>query len=284
MFGYIRTDRPELKIKDDNAYKAVYCSVCKETGKRYNVFLRLFLSYDSAFLASMLMALSEEKICLNRKRCVANPLKKCNMCDGGKREITYAADVSVILLYYKIKDNIGDSTFFKALLYRIILLLVIGSFKKAVKLCPDAAKIVFEYAQEQKKIEDENCMSPDRAADPTGKMLSSILLLGSENYKGSREALSRLGYFLGRWVYLIDAFDDMEKDKKRDCYNPYLNSGENCEDIKGDLFATVYQAERAYCLSDIKKFRGITENVINKGLFAQTTIVYEKKKKASNDN
>lgn len=277
MFGYIRTHRPELKVREDETYKGIYCSLCKELGKRYGILSRLFLSYDSTFLALALMALSDEKLCFEQKRCPFNPAKKCNFCQGEHDELAYAADISVLLLYHKIKDNISDSTLFKAILYRILLVAILYSYKKAVKNRPDAAIIIEEFMQMQSSVEEKQSRSIDEAAEPTAILLSKMYAR-NETDEEQKRVRERVGYCLGRWVYMIDAFDDIEKDRKSGNYNPFLLSGhDNYEKIKGDLLMTAGEIASAYELLNIKKFRNITKNVIYDGLYYETLKVYERR-------
>lgn len=277
MFGYIRTHRPELKVKDDEAYKGIYCSLCRELGKRYGLAARMFLSFDSSFLAIALMSLSDEKICFNQKRCTFNPAKKCNFCSETRKEIQFAADISVLLLYHKIKDNIADSTFIKAFLYKILLVFILGFYKKANKLCPEGAQLIEEYISMQNAVEQNQCSSIDMAAEPTAILLKNIYSM-NESDADARTVQEHFGYHLGRWIYLIDAFDDMEKDKKHNNYNPFLLSG--CDDydkIKGELLMSAGEAAKAYELLDIKCFSAIMENVVYDGLYHETLKVYERK-------
>ena len=277
MFGYIRTHRPELKVKEDEIYKGIYCSLCKTLGKRYGILSRLFLSYDSTFLALALMALSEEKVCFEQKRCPFNPSKKCNFCKNESEELEYAADVSVLLLYHKVKDNISDSTLFKAILYRILLVLITASYKKAVKNRPDAAIIIEEYIKMQNAVEEKQSRSVDEAAEPTALLLGKMYSR-NEADDDKRRVRERVGYCLGRWIYMIDAFDDIEKDRKSGNYNPFLLSGrDNYEEIKGDLLMTAGEIAKAYELLEIKKFGPIVKNVIYDGLYYETLKVYERR-------
>lgn len=277
MFGYIRTYRPELKVKDDEAYKGVYCSLCRELGKRYGLTARMFLSYDSSFLAIALMALSDEKICFKQKRCPFNPAKKCNFCSESRKEIQFAADISVLLLYHKIMDNIRDSTIVKAFLFRILLLLIRPSYKKAKTLCPEGAYYTEEYIRMQNKVEQNKCKSIDMAAEPTAILLKNIYSMNEADSE-AKIVREQTGYYLGRWIYLIDAFDDMEKDKKHKNYNPFLVSDYNDYDkIKGELLLTAGETAKAYELLNIKRFKAITENVIYDGLYHETLKVYERK-------
>ena len=279
MFGYIKTHRPELKIKEDEAYKGVYCSLCRTLGKRYGLLSRLFLSYDSTFLALAIMALSDEKVCFEQKRCPFNPSKKCNFCQGESNELEYAADISVLLLYHKIKDNISDSTLFKAILYRILLVLITASYKKAARNCPDGAIITQEYMKRQEETEKKQTSSIDEAAEPTALLLAEIYSRDEADEEQKR-VRRQVGYHLGRWVYMIDAFDDLEKDRKSGNYNPFLLSGQDdYEKIRGDLLMTAGELAKAYELLKIKKFNTIIENIIYDGLYYQTVSVYERRLK-----
>ena len=89
MFGYIRIGKPELKVKEYDMYKAVYCSLCRELGKEYGFFTRFTLSYDFTFLALLELSLREDFCGTHRKRCVCNPLKKCNFpyYNGGLNDL-----------------------------------------------------------------------------------------------------------------------------------------------------------------------------------------------------
>ena len=114
MFGYVKVCKPELKIKEFEFYKAVYCSLCKQLGKEYGPLARLTLNYDFTFLALLSMALDDENYTACRKRCTCNPLKKCNyICE--KEQLSFPSGAAMIMLYYKLLDNIADEKGFKKL-------------------------------------------------------------------------------------------------------------------------------------------------------------------------
>ena len=107
MFGYVRVSKGELKVKEYEMYKAVYCSLCRELGKSYGVLSRFTLSYDFTFLALLSMSLQDECVKAKKGRCAFNPLKRCNYCTNTNVfEMPSAA--AMIMLYYKLKDNIND--------------------------------------------------------------------------------------------------------------------------------------------------------------------------------
>lgn len=279
MFGYIKTHRPELKVWEDEVYKGVYCSLCRELGKRYGLIARLFLSYDATFLAIAILALGSDKIDFISKRCPFNLAKKCNFCKNREEAVTYAADISVFLIYYKLKDNIHDKSFFKSILYRLLLLFVLRPYKKARNFLPYMDGVFKKYMDLQFLRERENEKSLDLAAEPSALMLSEVYSFGEKN-DTEKKVRQRIGYLVGRWVYIIDAFDDVQKDKKNSGYNPLLeDENYSPETVKGDLIYTAGEIVKAYSLLDVKKFDGILKNVIYDGLYYETLKVYERRRK-----
>lgn len=270
MFGYIKAKKEELKVKEFDTYKAVYCSLCRNLGKNYGFLSRLTLSYDFTFLSLLNMSLKEGCPHFERKRCAFNPLKKCNYCkDNDSLDMPSAA--AMILLYYKILDNISDEKGFKKLGYIIIKPIFSSSHKKAAKKYPFIEQVVSEYIERQSLLEKENCTEIDRAADPTAVMLSKLLPLCSEE-KTQKRALERLGYCLGRYIYLLDAAVDLEKDIKHNSYNPLKSEAKGDpkeyakERITPQLYMCSNEAALAFELLDIKKYKPILGNIIYLGL------------------
>lgn len=270
MFGYIKAKNEELKVKEFDTYKAVYCSLCRNLGKNYGVFARLTLSYDFTFLSLLNMSLKEGCPHFEKKGCTFNPLKKCNYCkDDESLEMPSAA--AMILLYYKILDNIADENGFKKLGYLIIKPLFSSAHKKAAKKYPHIEQIVKEYVDSQSMLEKENCKEIDRAADPTAIMLSKLLSLCSEDQIQKR-TLGRMGYCLGRYIYLLDAAADLPKDIKHNSYNPlrWEVQGDPKEYAKERITPQLYmcsnEAALAFELLDIKKYKSILGNIVYLGL------------------
>ncbi|MCH5300898.1 MAG: hypothetical protein J1E56_06215, partial [Ruminococcus sp.] len=113
MFGYIKIHKEELLVREYEAYKSVYCGLCKRMGKEYSFLSRFILSYDSTFYAMFLMSQNYKCTGFERKRCACNPLKKCTFCKGGEEALSKASALSVILAYYKLVDDINDSGILK---------------------------------------------------------------------------------------------------------------------------------------------------------------------------
>ncbi len=263
MFGYIRINKPEMKVKEYEMYKAVYCSLCRQLGRSYGFLSRLTLSYDFTFLALLDMSLKEGCAQIEKKRCAFNPLKKCNYCKEAD-ELSFASAAAMIMLYYKLKDNIADEKGIKKIGYYIALPFFSSARKKAKKQYPEVENIVYEYISEQDKLERENCLEIDRAADPTAKALAKIFMLCSDDDIQKR-VLQRLGYCLGRYIYLLDAACDLEDDIKKNSYN-VLKGIDIKEKAVPQIYFCINEAGKAFELLDIKKFKTILGNIVYLGL------------------
>ena len=270
MFGYIKTNRPELKVRDDEIYKGVYCTLCRAIGKRCGIIGRMFLSYDVTFMLIALTALRQECSPFVKMRCPFNIAKKCRRFKDITPDTAFCADVSVLLTYHKIRDNIHDSSFFKAILFSRLLLILTPSYIRAKKHAPDATEIIINYMDSQFKTEKNDKITLDSAADPTGRMLGELFTLGARLNEMKKETY-RVGYLTGRWIYLTDAADDIEKDTKSGNFNPFLKCGiTDRESIQNELFMTAGQLSEAVSHLKIYKFKSIIDNIINDGLYIQT--------------
>ncbi len=268
MFGYVRAYKPEMRIKEFEMYKTVYCSLCKELGKSYGPFARLTLSYDFAFLGVLNMSLSEDRCPTNRKMCTCNPLKKCTYLEN-RDPLRMPAAAAMIMLYYKLLDNIADEKGIKRLGYLLLKGIYSAAHKKAAAQYPEIEEFFAEYIAAQRILENENCQSPDRASDPTAKVLARVFELCSKD-ETQKRILSRMGYCMGRYIYLLDAAVDLPDDIKKGNYNPLKASAEDSEYIKNtivpQLNIAAAEAAMAFELLDIKKLKNILGNIICIGM------------------
>ena len=220
MFGYVKCDKPEMKVKEYEAYKGLYCSLCKAMKKHFGVLSSLTLSYDIAFL--VLMRLSFGKVVPDFKggRCPFNPTKRCSFCTNGEEELRYAAAVSMMMFYYKVKDNIADGSFFRRLVMYLLLPYAFMKNRKAEKMYPEVGQLIREAMQRQAQREKEGTAYPDEAAHESADALGKILAYGRQDAEGN---IYRFGYGVGKWVYLCDAADDLEGDLEKGSYNVFAN-------------------------------------------------------------
>ena len=273
MFGYVRTDKGELRVREYELYKGLYCSLCRALGKRYGVFSRLILSYDITFLVLVKLCEKGEALSFKKGRCPFNPAKKCNYCQNGTEIFDFACAAAVLMFYYKVKDNIADSRFFKRFVF--FLLLPIASLwrKKAVRLFPQLEEIIASSMKKQQETEKENTAVPDKAAHFSADALGLIF---SYDSKENKSELYRFGYFVGRWVYLLDALDDIGSDLKTGSYNVFVNkyalsSKEISEDIIHEIESTLNSSSAEALLAfrncKFKNSNEIIENILTGGMY-----------------
>lgn len=278
MFGYVRVFQPDLKVKEYEMYRGVYCALCKQLGKRYGFLSRMTLSYDFTFLALLKSAVSSDECGFRQCRCPAHPFKKRNCCNPNA-SIAFAADAAVLTVYHKCRDSIRDDGFWKSVPSRVMLPFAKRAAKKASAAHPQLAAVLEREMNRQAALEQERCASIDQAAEPTAVMLSMMMAAG-ENDEKQRRVLERLGYCLGRWVYLIDAVDDLDDDLQSGGYNPYiysrsLTTGDTqaVSDTKSyatlALNACLAECMAAYDLLSVKRFDGILRNILSCGMTAQ---------------
>lgn len=265
MLGYIKAYKPELRIKEFEMYKAVYCSLCKYLGKHYGVLMRFTLSYDFTFLALLNMALAENTCNIKSGKCVCNPLKKCSYCDGADELLSMPAATSVIMVYYNILDNIADEKGIKKAVYWLLSRVYNTAHKKAARNYPEIEKTVLEYVKSQSKLEKDGCVDMDMAASPTSNALSKIFSLCSDD-ENDRRALSRLGYCLGKYIYLTDALSDLKEDKKLGRYNPLAAYDDSRERAERNIYMCINESRNTFELINIRQFKNILGNIIYMGL------------------
>lgn len=273
LFGYVKACKPEMKVKHYEAYKGVYCSVCRTLGKRYGLIARLTLSYDFTFLAIVRMCIGSEVPDFQQKRCPFNPSKKCNFCRNGSSALDYTADAAMLMVYYKIIDDIADSGILKKLLLMMIKPVFYRYYKKAKGYQPELDGLIGEMMNRQASLEKAQTADIDEAAEPTALALGEIFCYNCGD-EAQGKVLRRMGYCLGRWVYLADALDDMEKDREKGNYNPLILSGKTKDDVICTLNLTESEIANAYELLEVRHFRSVIENVVYEGLHAEAERIY----------
>ena len=221
MFGYVTPLKGELKIKDFAKFRSYYCGVCIAIKKRYGELPRLMLNYDMAFLSLMIDSLSNEELVAVSERCIAHPIEKKPILLNNSA-INYAADMNFILYYYKVKDDIIDDKDIKS---KFLELSLRPYFKKTSNEINFISNIIKEDLKELNKFEKNlNFTSIDEISHPFSDIVGNIIKLYPDRLENDsldlREDLYNLGYTLGKWIYLIDALDDLKDDIKNNKFNP----------------------------------------------------------------
>ena len=317
MLGYVKIDKGELKVREYEVYTGYYCGVCKSIGRRYGQLPRMVLSYDAAFLAILLASLSDESDTPVQEHCIAHPvIKKKTVIRN--RAIDYAGDVMLILAWYKLADDAADEGKVYA---KPVMLMMKRIFRRLNSLYPELCSSVKCHLSALSALEREKCASIDMAAEAFSKIMEDIFTEGLQAVYGSeppqqtspgadrsdpgisgasgmqtrpcgfaspgsdtRELLARAGYHLGKWVYMIDAVDDIEENIESGAYNPLLfrfkfdAANETADefrariepDLRFNLYHYLAMLSRCTDSLDIRKNAGIIENVIYFGLNRKT--------------
>ena len=228
MYGYLRVHAPELKVREQEYYRAVYCGLCRTMGKCTGQCSRMTLSYDFSYFALVRMALTGNRPVIKARRCPVHPLRKRPMAEPTD-DLALCAYMSAILAHHKVRDDLRDEQGLKRTAATAIAPFV-GSFRRrALKHgYAEADRAVAESMQALCELEAARPPSVDRPASLFGELMATLLAFG---LTGNPAKLARtIGYHVGRWIYILDAADDFAEDVKKERYNPLA-----C--LYGDLLA-----------------------------------------------
>ena len=279
MLGYIRPYKPEMKLQEYELYRGVYCGLCKTLGEEFGPFSRMTLSYDFTFLALLDLSLKGACPGFARQRCAANPFLKKTCCTA-RDELKRTAQAAMIMVYHEAVDNLHDEDWKGKLLSGCSYPVLKSAALRAQKSQPEIAGAVALLMERQGELERNGCASTDEAAEPSALAMGNIAALLSSGPAQER-ILHQLGYYLGRWVYLVDALDDLEKDLAHRGYNPFVikyGLGQTPrehlekqlrfarEEARASIYMTIGEIQKAYELLDLSLFREILDNILYLGL------------------
>lgn len=329
LFGYVKPRKSELLVRELEEYGGVYCTLCRRLGKTYGAAARLALNYDCTFYALVLLSVSPKPSpCFQKGRCVVNPLKKCACCADDGPEFEAASALTVILLYHKLLDDLADSRFWKKLLRFLPYPFVRHAYRKAVRRFPAFGETVSEAMEKQREAEHGKNPGLDFCAEPSASMLGRIMELsydagvltavaparvpdsakrkaphadcvpglstgsGGESGSPGMRVIGRFGYCLGRWIYLIDAADDLSDDLRTGSFNPFavrfgLDAGSPPHEVETArayanqvLNQTLCELQAAFNLMELNALGPIVRNVVFLGLpQIQKERLFEKEKR-----
>lgn len=226
MFGYIMPSKEHLGEDDFNTFCSYYCGLCKSMGKHCSHASRLGLSYDLTFLSIVLSSVVEENVEMLSQHCIIHPIKKKNTVKSSYI-LEYTAMMATILAYEKCKDDVHDDKSIKALLG---MLMYSSAYKKAIKKHSEASLYISNRLKELREIEKNRICDIDIAADKFALILQKLFTPDFITDKNTIRQLEWFGYNIGRWIYILDAINDLESDFKSKSYNPLLC--DNIENIK----------------------------------------------------
>ena len=273
--------KDELKVKEYNMFKAYYCGLCFALKENFGNIPRLTLSYDVTFLCLLLSSLFDETEKISPKKCISNPLKSRPVCVNNEI-FDYCSAINVILTHYKLKDDLADGFSVKSFFLSPLFL---ASSKKAKKLYEDIFSSIGDKLEALSELEGSKCGDIDKVSDVFAGLLGEIFSYFDGLSSDTKRILQNIGYSLGRFIYILDAYDDLDEDKKKNRYNPFIFSACHItpRELKQSLMYTLSDISLSYELLDIKKNKNILDNIIYMGLTDSLDKVFSKKQKENND-
>lgn len=273
MLGYVRPNVEELRVREHQFYRALYCGLCKRMGKCTGQCSRMTLSYDFVFLAVLRLSLTGEGVTVKRERCFIHPLRRRPVV-GKCAALDYCADASALLVYGKLLDDLGDERGWKRLRAALSRPFLASAYRRAKKRHPELAFQISEHLAALSAYEtDPNTVSADLLAEQFGRLMGAVF---AEDLEGPRVRIAEsIGRALGHWLYLVDAADDFDEDRRRHRFNPYLRlfgehpTDSDWENLRLSLIAHLCDAERGFLLIDnypAPELREILANVLYFGL------------------
>ncbi|MBR4308746.1 MAG: hypothetical protein IKT58_04030 [Oscillospiraceae bacterium] len=263
-----RKDR--LAEDEFRRYRVAYCGLCRNLKRRYGTACRFMVNYDMTFLYFLLA--KEKEASTIRCFCPARPYCK-RECMAGDPALDYVTDLTVLLSYRKLMDARKDSHGMKKIGAKLGLVCCRRFYKKALALHPEEDEVFAQQLGRLEVYEAENCRSIDRVADTFATLLQACSMAEEEPTR--RRVLQTLLYHVGRYLYLVDALDDLSGDLKDGNYNPLALryglvdgklSSEAMESLKETIEASISMAASALELLDRTANKEILENIIYYGL------------------
>lgn len=280
MFGYVNINKPELKMKDFYRYKAYYCGLCNVLRDKYGTSGQMTLSYDMTFLILLLTSLYEEEPVKSEEHCIIHPIKKHEVLVNSITE--YVADMNILLTYHHLEDDWQDE---KSLLAFAGSKLFVRKYRRISKQYERQTKVIVDSLDELTKCEKHGETNIDLVSRCFGELMAELFVYRKDMWE---ESLREMGFYLGKFIYILDAYDDLEKDKKNGSYNPLLPlSGTDTfdEEIRTMLTMMIAESTKAFerlpCLVESE----ILRNILYDGVWVKfEQIQKERMEKEGNTN
>ncbi len=280
MFGYVKPYTNELLVKEFSLYKAIYCGLCHTGGKQISVFSRFLLSYDFTALATLRLAFDSTEVKTENRLCPFK-LRRCPTaeCDA---VFPYVAAAFACLTYCKAKDDVEDEKGFRKIFYKARVPFAKRMKKKASKLYPTLYEKVAAPLSRLSDLENDGKRHTlDTFADAAAECIGVIASFGLEGT--AHDIAYEAGYHIGRFIYIIDAVDDLEKDIKKKRFNPLIvhygtaDAAKNAMDaVEETLIIGSVRFSAAVGFIDSSTYTDILQNIATFGMKSVINTVYGK--------
>ena len=273
MFGYIAINKAEMKFKDYDMYQSYYCGLCKRLKECYGRRGQMTLSYDMTFLIVLLTGLYEPETDTDVVNCIAHPFEKHTARTNEYSD--YAAAMNLILTYYKCKDDWADEHKKKSF---AVMKALQPKMREIEALYPEKVKRTAANLAKLSVLETENETNIDVMAGLFGEIMAELFAYRPDEWENS---LRKIGFFLGKFVYLMDAYEDVEKDIKTGNYNPFkkdfLENETFAEDIRNLLTLMMAECSREFEKLPVLLHADILRNILYSGVWQKYSFVTGKR-------
>jgi len=279
MFGYIMINKPELKIKDFEKYRSYYCGLCEALKRRYGFLGRSMLTYDMTFLVMLLSDLydvtDEERCC----RCFMHPVHK--HCERYSMVSDYCADMTILLGYHKCVDDWNDE---KKLSRWLLAKLLQPKMKRVAREYPEISAFVEKKLNQLSMLESAKNTPIDKVAKVFGEIMGQVFIYREDFWK---DDLYKVGFYLGKFIYLMDAYEDVEHDRKTGDYNPFaeLAGSENFDEQTLQLMMLMMgECTDAFERLPLVEHAEILRNILYSGVWVRYEEVKKKRRETKHES
>lgn len=272
MFGYVRINKMDLTFREYENYKGYYCGLCKYLKENHGEISRIGLNYDITFLIVILSAIYKPKTNIFEEVCLVSPFKRKKKLINDITE--YAASMNILLTYYKLEDNLLDDKGVKDILaYNLYK----SKLKMAHKKYPHKSQIIKEQMKILNELEKNKEYNIDKVSNTFGELMGEIFAYKKDKYE---DDLRRIGFNIGKYIYILDAYEDLNEDYKKGRYNPfmeYINKREELK-IRVDRLISISLGLLASSIDrlNLQVNRGIIENIVYSGVYLRYKNILEK--------
>ena len=263
MFGYVRINKMDLTFREYEHYKAYYCGLFKYLNINHTEQSRMSIHYDITFLIVLLSSIYQPSAQVFHEKCIVDPVKKKKHIIN---EITdYAASMNILLAYYKLEDDVNDEGDIKS---RLVRRAYKKSFKTAYDKYPQKADFIKACLGELRSLEEDQSTSIDQTSNCFARLLEEIFDYKDDEY---RNRLRKVGFNIGKYIYIMDAYEDLDQDLEKGRYNPFSSYKDDREGLKVKvdklIGMTLARLEEAILNLDIKVNKSIIDNIIYSGVY-----------------
>ena len=272
MFGYVVVNKPDLTFREFDLYQSYYCGLCKTLKEKYGSKAQISLNFDLNFISILLTGLYEPETQMEMKRCFVHPMKKhmtrYNEC------VDYAAKMTIVLTYYKCEDDWQDERKLSKQAYKKLINKAYQEVKaeypnKVAKIEASLGKI-FDYEKQDK-------INFDEISNHFGVVMGEICAYKDDEWY---DELYHLGFYLGKFIYFIDAYEDIKSDLKKGTFNPFkdLYQTDEFEDkCKEILELMISEATMAFERLPIIENANLIRNILYGGVWTRYMMVKQKR-------